>query len=105
MQALRSLILDDLPTKADVQRLVYCVASIQEVQRISAVASISIPHLSTENISINGFFFPKGTTFIPNLRKCMRDATVFPNPMKVIPERHIDVDESTEIPTMRIKVS
>ena len=85
--------------------MVYCVASIQEVQRISAVASISIPHLSTENININGYFFPKGTTFIPNLRKYMRDPTVFPNPLQVIPERYIDVDDTTGNRNMRLKVS
>lgn len=93
-----------MPTKTDAQKLVYCVATIQEVQRISTVAPTVLPHMSTKDISINGYYFPKGTTFIANLRKYLRDPNVFPDPMRLIPERFIESEATIENQPARLKV-
>ena len=115
------------------QKLVYCVSTIQEIQRISAVASTSLPHGLTKDMRINGYHFPEGTSkkhiiefyfrnrhknncdfifsvfyyllvgFIPNLKKFMYDPTVFPNPNELIPERFIG--KSTDGSTIVFKVS
>jgi cytochrome P450 len=44
------------------QTLVFCFATIQEIQRISAVASTSLPHGLTKDMTINGYHFPEGTS-------------------------------------------
>ena len=74
------------------QELVYCMATIDEIQRISCVGPGSLPHVLTKNMNINGFDFPKGSIFMANLTKFLRDPVVFPEPTKFLPERFIDVD-------------
>ena len=100
------------------QEMVYCFSTIQEVQRISAVASTALPHGLTKDYTVNGYHFPKGTSMIyqlkmpkfqnlqylicllgtfkisiivfqANLKKYMNDPTIFPNPDMRIPERFI----------------
>ena len=52
---------DQLPAKTDMHNLLYCIATIQEIQRVSAVAPTSLPHGLTKDISVRGYHFPKGT--------------------------------------------
>merc|ERR1712141_220767 len=80
---------DRLPEKTDMQEMVYCFSTIQEVQRISAVASTALPHGLTKDYTVNGYHFPKGTVFQANLKKFMNDPTIFPSPELLIPERFI----------------
>ena len=48
--------------------MVYCFSTIQEVQRISAVASTALPHGLTKDYKVNGYHFPKGTSMIYQLK-------------------------------------
>ena len=75
------------------QRMVYCMATIEEIQRMSCVGPGSLPHVLTKNMSINGFDFPKGTTFMANLTKFLKDPLVFPEPKKFQPERFLSYDD------------
>ena len=71
-------------------QLVYCKATIQEIQRISCVAPLTLFHTTTRDVEVNGYSIEKGTRFTANLRKFMTDPKVFPNPEKFTPERFID---------------
>ena len=84
--------------------MVYCVATIQEVQRLSCVAPATLLHTTMKDVSVNGYNIPKGTRMIANLTKFMNDPDVFPNPEELRPERFIeDAIEENGI-SMRIKV-
>lgn len=78
-------------------KLVYCVATIEEIQRLSCVAPGSLPHVLTKNMSINGFDFPKGSIFMANVTKFLKDPLVFPEPRKFQPERFLTFDEDGNI--------
>ena len=74
--------------------LVYCVATILEIQRISAVGPGSLPHVLTKPTNVNGYDFPEGSIFMANLTKYMNDPDVFENPDTFLPERFIDIENS-----------
>ena len=75
------------------QQLVYCMATIEEIQRLSCVGPGSLPHVLTKNMSINGFDFPKGSIFMANLTKFLKDPLVFPDSKRLLPERFLDFDD------------
>merc|ERR1712168_229634 len=79
------------------------MATIEEIQRLSCVAPGSLPHVLTKNMSINGFDFPKGSIFMANVTKFLKDPAVFSDPMKFLPERFLSRDEDGNISLKKIK--
>ena len=74
------------------QQLVYCMATIEEIQRLSCVAPGSLPHVLTKNMSIHGYDFPEGSIFMANMTKFLKDPLVYSEPARFIPERFLDTD-------------
>ena len=85
-----SNITDRLPTKDDISSLIYCTATIQEVQRVSCVAPATLIHATTKDVEVKEYRIPKDTMMIANITKFMMDPDVFPEPDKLIPERFIE---------------
>ena len=95
---------DQWPTKTDSQQLIFCLATLQEIQRISTVALAAAPHASTEDVVMNGYYIPKGTIFLANLRKFSKDPEIFPDPNELIPERFIEMHQKSDDRTATLKV-
>ena len=91
-----------LPNKNDMQKLVYCMATLLEIQRISCVGPGSLPHVLTKPLCVHGYNFPEGSIFMANLTKFLNDPEVFPNPKCFVPERFIKTDTDG---TSKIKVN
>ena len=91
-----------LPEKNDMQDLIYCMATINEIQRISCVAPGSLPHVLTRDMSINGYDFPEGSIFMANITKFSKDPIVFPEPSTFLPDRFIDIGSNGKL---NLKVS
>ena len=68
----------------------YCNATICEIQRLSCVAPISVPHTTMSDAEVKGYSIEKGTQFVANLTKFMKDPKSFPNPEAFFPERFVD---------------
>ena len=83
--------------------LVYCAATVLEIQRISAVGPGSLPHVLTKPTSVNGYDFPEGSIFMANLTKYMNDPEIFDNPSTFLPERFIDTDSSGK-PKLKVRL-
>ena len=79
-----------LPEKSDMQELIYCMATIKEIQRMSCVTPGSLPHVLTKNMNIKGYDFPEGSVFMANITKFQKDPAVFPVPNKFLSDRFID---------------
>merc|ERR1712150_282253 len=92
-QEIESYLGDRTPTKNDAQRLVYCTATIEEIQRISGVGPGSLPYVVTKDVEMKGFHFPKGTIFMANITKFLRDPCAFPEPTRFLPERFLTTDK------------
>lgn len=85
---------DRQPEVKDKKRLPYMEATITETLRISSLVPLSIPHKTTIDTTLGGYFIPKGTTVIPNLWSLHHDSSVWEDPYKFMPERFLDEDGS-----------
>ena len=58
---------DRLPGHEDRQRLPYVNAIVKEVFRWHPIGPMGIPHTSTVDDVVGGYFIPKGAMVIPNI--------------------------------------
>ncbi|XP_062852467.1 cytochrome P450 2U1 [Trichomycterus rosablanca] len=79
-----------LPSLTDKGTLPYTEASIMEVQRMTVVVPLSIPHMASKTTEFRGYTIPKGTVILPNLWSVHRDPTVWENPDDFNPSRFLD---------------
>ena len=86
-------------------QLVFCNATIQEIQRVSCVAPMTLLHAATRDVEVNGYSIKKGTRIAANLTKFMNDPKSFPNPETLMPERFIDYSYGDDANSMlKLKV-
>ncbi|XP_067941888.1 cytochrome P450 2C20-like isoform X2 [Watersipora subatra] len=67
----------------------YTNAFIHEVQRYVNLASINLPHATTDNVTFRGYSIPKGTIVIPNLASIHFDSQTYAEPRVFKPERFL----------------
>ncbi|XP_069831996.1 cytochrome P450 2K1-like [Dendropsophus ebraccatus] len=80
------------PQVAHRQRMPYTHAIINEIQRFANVAAINLPHQTAQDVTLQGFFIPKGTQIIPSLTSVLRDPKYFKKPDDFHPQHFLDSD-------------
>ncbi|KAJ8403674.1 hypothetical protein AAFF_G00350000 [Aldrovandia affinis] len=60
--------------------LPFTEATIMEVQRMTAVVPLAIPHMASQTTVFRDYTIPKGTVILPNLWSVHRDPTVWDKP-------------------------
>ncbi|CAJ0954202.1 unnamed protein product, partial [Mesorhabditis belari] len=85
---------DRLITLADKKQLPYLNATINEIQRLANLLPVNIFRKTTEDVTINGYNLPRGTTVIPQISTVMYDEKLFPSPHSFKPERFLNEDGS-----------
>ena len=81
------------PTMDDQSRLPYLGAVIKESQRLSNVVPFSLMHKTSEDMPIQDFLIPKGTTVIVNLDSVLHDTKTWGSDAeKFNPDRFLDKD-------------
>ncbi|KAL6741995.1 hypothetical protein Aduo_015196 [Ancylostoma duodenale] len=85
---------DRLVTIADRSRLHYMNAVINEIQRVANLLPLNVFHETTTDVVIEGYKIPAGTLFLPQISSVMYDETIFPDPYKFDPTRHLASDGS-----------
>ncbi|XP_074538368.1 cytochrome P450 2U1 [Halichoeres trimaculatus] len=70
--------------------LPFTEATIMEVQRLTVVVPLGIPHMASETTEFRGYTIPKGTVVLPNLWSVHRDPTVWDDPDTFNPARFLD---------------
>ncbi|CAB1327322.1 unnamed protein product, partial [Coregonus sp. 'balchen'] len=81
---------DRVPSLTDKGSLPFTEATIMEVQRMTVVVPLAIPHMASETTEFRGYTIPKGTVIIPNLWSVHRDSTVWEEPDDFNPSRFLD---------------
>ncbi|KAG0317849.1 hypothetical protein BGZ99_006076 [Dissophora globulifera] len=78
-----------LPTYDQVRNLPYLTGCINESLRLRPVAATGLPREVTEDVTMNGYFFPKGTILLAQFPQLHWSDEYFPQADKYIPERWI----------------
>ncbi|XP_072241074.1 cytochrome P450 2U1 [Leuresthes tenuis] len=78
------------PSMTDKGRLPFTEATIMEVQRLTVVVPLAIPHMASETIEFRGYTIPKGTVIFPNLWSVHRDPTMWEDADTFNPARFLD---------------
>ena len=71
---------------------------LKEVLRIRPVAAIAVPHLTTEEVTVQGYTIPANSMIIANLWGAMRDKDFCQDPLDFQPERWQNGDLDNFIP-------
>uniref|UniRef100_A0A8C8S2V8 CP2K6 protein n=1 Tax=Pelusios castaneus TaxID=367368 RepID=A0A8C8S2V8_9SAUR len=68
----------------------YVDAVVHEIQRFSNIVPMGLPHETTEDVSLKGYFIPKGTYIIPLLASVLQDESQWETPDTFNPEHFLD---------------
>ncbi|XP_014674413.1 PREDICTED: cytochrome P450 2J2-like isoform X2 [Priapulus caudatus] len=79
-----------LPSIKDKPNMPYTEATILELQRLSNVVPLAIPHATQKKGTLAGYEIPNGTMVLPNLYAVHMDPKRFPDPDVMKPERFLD---------------
>uniref|UniRef100_A0A1B6MFM2 Cytochrome P450 n=1 Tax=Graphocephala atropunctata TaxID=36148 RepID=A0A1B6MFM2_9HEMI len=80
------------PTLADKAQLHYTMAVLNEVERINSVAPAAVPHYCTKDTTFGGYFIPKDTMVLLNLRAVGYDTKYWKSPEEFTPERFLNTE-------------
>ncbi|KAJ8017124.1 hypothetical protein DPEC_G00014500 [Dallia pectoralis] len=78
------------PMVEDRKNLPYTDAVIHETQRVANILPVSLPHVTSRDITIQGYFIKKGTVVIPLLTSVLRDDCEWETPQTFNPAHFLD---------------
>ncbi|XP_056409493.1 cytochrome P450 1A1-like [Hyla sarda] len=83
------------PKFSDRAQLPYTEAFILEMFRHSSFLPFTIPHCTTSDTVLNGYFIPKGLCVLINQWQVNHDPTLWKDPFSFCPERFLNEDGSS----------
>nr|XP_033810901.1 cytochrome P450 2G1-like isoform X2 [Geotrypetes seraphini] len=81
---------EHIPCFEDRNKMPYTNAVLHEIQRISDLLPMNVPHETTQDTQFRGYLIPKGTQVIPLLHSVLRDPTQFSDPYSFNPGHFLD---------------
>ncbi|KAL0406406.1 UNVERIFIED_CONTAM: Valine N-monooxygenase 1 [Sesamum latifolium] len=88
-----------LVDESDLYRLNYIKACIKEAFRLHPIAPFNIPHVSTKETIVGGYFIPKNSHVFLSRCGLGRNPRIWEDPLVYKPERHI-VNKDSEVVLM-----
>lgn len=83
---------DRSPTWEDRKQLPYTLACIWEVERWKTATPLGLARESSDDVVIDGYFIPKGTTVFPNFWAVHNDPNLWKDPHEFNPHRFLNDD-------------
>ncbi|XP_015266728.1 PREDICTED: cytochrome P450 2K4-like [Gekko japonicus] len=71
-------------------KLPYTDAVIHEIQRFANILPMNLPHATTVDVTLKGYFIPKGTHILPLLYSVLYDESQWEKPLQFYPEHFLD---------------
>ncbi|KAM9297602.1 cytochrome P450 2K4-like [Morus bassanus] len=68
----------------------YTDAVVHEIQRFANILPLNLPHETTADVTLKGYFIPKGTYIVPLLASVLRDKSQWEKPDIFYPEHFLD---------------
>uniref|UniRef100_A0A8B9QY88 Cytochrome P450 n=1 Tax=Apteryx owenii TaxID=8824 RepID=A0A8B9QY88_APTOW len=68
----------------------YTDAVIHEVQRFANILPLDLPHETVTDVTLKGYFIPKGTYIVPLLTSVLQDKSQWEKPEMFYPEHFLD---------------
>ncbi|KAH7845396.1 hypothetical protein Vadar_001497 [Vaccinium darrowii] len=88
-----------LVQESDLSQLNYVKSCLREAFRLHPVLPFNVPHVSTVDTTVAGYFIPKGSHILLSRRGLGRNPRVWDDPLQFIPERHLKQDGSDVVLT------
>ncbi|CAL1702684.1 unnamed protein product [Somion occarium] len=85
-----------VPTSQDIEHLPYIQAIIKEVHRFYTSGPLGIPHATTIDETIDGYFIPKGSTIFMNIYGIYHSEELYERPEIFNPERYLNSEFGTK---------
>ncbi|XP_008935104.1 PREDICTED: cytochrome P450 2K4-like [Merops nubicus] len=70
----------------------YTDAVIHEIQRFANILPLNLPHETTTDVTLKGYFIPKGTYIVPSLASVLQDKSQWEKPDHFYPEHFLSSD-------------
>ncbi|KAF7120911.1 hypothetical protein RHSIM_Rhsim13G0059200 [Rhododendron simsii] len=83
-----------LVQESDLSQLNYVKSCVKESFRLHPIAPFNVPHISTADTTIAGYFIPKGSHVLLSRLGLGRNPRVWDEPLQFRPERHLKRDGS-----------
>ncbi|XP_048791296.1 cytochrome P450 2K6-like isoform X3 [Lagopus muta] len=80
----------NLPRTEHRTKMPYTDAVVHEIQRFANILPLNLPHETTMDVTIKGYFIPKGTYVIPLLNSVLQDKTQWEKPCSFYPEHFLN---------------
>ncbi|ESQ40441.1 hypothetical protein EUTSA_v10015246mg [Eutrema salsugineum] len=88
---------DRFVLESDLQKLNYVKACVKEAFRLHPVAPFNLPHMSTADAVVDGYFIPKGSHVLISRMGIGRNPNVWDKPLKFNPERHLGNNKNVDL--------
>ncbi|XP_053142866.1 cytochrome P450 2K6-like isoform X1 [Hemicordylus capensis] len=89
-EEIRTVVGSSQPRTEHRTKMPYTDAVIHELQRFASIVPANLPHATTVDVTLKGYFIPKGTHVLPLLISVLKDETQWEKPYKFYPEHFLD---------------